>query len=257
MSHESGRIFMANVGANAGHRFSGPIFQDGSFEFLPIPEDRDLTGPYATRYRDLRSYNNQNSDLLDYIPLRLWDRTAHNDPEFDTFTYGDNCGSNPRAASLKGLRQGDLLLFISRLQRWVEGRPTDRHGFYFVGYLEIESILADVRTRPDASTMARYGRNAHVRRGLSDDDLWDGFWVFAGTPRSRRFPRAVPVTRELAERVFAQADGSPWRWDSGRTELQVIGSYTRSCRCVIDPDLPGHRTRAEALWEWVDRHASV
>ena len=29
----AGRIFLANVGANASHRFSSPIFSDGTFEF--------------------------------------------------------------------------------------------------------------------------------------------------------------------------------------------------------------------------------
>ena len=26
----------------------------------------------------------------------------------------------------------------------------------------------------------------------------------------------------------------PWKWDSKRSELQVIGSYTRSCRILSD-----------------------
>ena len=250
----SSRIFLANVGANASHRFSGPVFEDGSFEFLPIPEDRELSMPYAVRYRDLQPYNIPKSDLLDYVPRRLWDQTAHNDPEFDTFTYGDNCNTSPRAASLKWIQPGDFLFFISRLQHWIDNRPGITHGFYLLGYLEIEAILANVRSQPDPSIMSRWGHNAHIRRGLSNNDLWDGFWVFAGTPQSKRFRRALPVTRDLAERVFTQADGSAWQWDSGRTDLQVIGSYTRSCRCIIDPQLSRHRTRAEALWDWVDQY---
>ncbi len=65
----------------------------------------------------------------------------------------------------------------------------------------------------------------------------------------------MPVTRELCTAVFTSADGSPWRWDSGRTDLQVIGSYTRSGSCVIDPALPGHAGRANTLWEWIGEHA--
>ena len=250
-----GRIFLANVGVNASHRISSPIFPDGSFEFIPIPEAPDLKGPEMVRYRDLRSYNSPRRDLREFIPKRMWDRAAHNDPEFETFTYGDNCESNPRAASLKRIRPGDFLFFLARMTEWRDGRPGAKRGFYLVGFLEIEKTLRDVRARPNEDDVRRFGANAHVRRGLADPGLWDRFWVFGGSGRSRRFDRAVPVTRELAVRVFESADGSPWRWDRGRTELQVIGSYTRSCRCVIGSAGPGDARRAEALWGWVARHS--
>ena len=94
----SGRIFLANVGANASHRFAGPVFEDGAFEFLPIPEQPDLQGPHAVRYRDLVAFNASGRGLRGYVPERLWDRAAHADPEFETFTYGDNCEWSPRAA---------------------------------------------------------------------------------------------------------------------------------------------------------------
>ena len=250
------RIFLANVGANSSHRFSSPVFDDWTFEFLPIPEDRDLEGDHAIRYRDLSPYNRPAGDLLRYIPARLWDRPAHNDPEFDTFTYGDNCAISARAAALRRVRPGDLLFFLARLQRRSDHGPDGAHGFYLIGFLEIEEVLREVASRPDDDVLRRFGANAHVRRGLSDSKLWDRFWVFRGSARSRRFDRAVPVTRDLAGRVLTRADGSPWRWDDGRSDLQVIGSYTRSCRCVIDPALPGHAVRAEALWEWVSEYAS-
>ena len=250
----AGRIYLANVGANAGHRFTGPVFPDGAFEFIPIPEDRDLPGNHAVRYKDLRSFSEPSQDLLRYVPRRLWDWPTHNDPEFDTFTYGDNCAVSPRAASLKGMGPGDFLFFIARLERWDERGPTKRYGFYLVGFLEIEEVVEDVKDRPKERVFERVRANAHVRRGLSDPRLWDGFWVFAGSSRSRRFRKAVPVVRELADKVFTAADGQAWRWDGGRTDLQVIGSYTRSCRCVIDPALPGYSERADALWAWVAQH---
>jgi hypothetical protein len=252
----AGRIYLANVGANASHRFAGPVYPDGAFEFLPIPEDRDLPGGHAVRYRDLRSFYEPSADLLRFVPKRLWEWPAHNDPEFDSFTYGDNCATTPRAAALRRVEPGDFLFFLARLEQWSERGPGGEHGFYFVGYLHVEEILREVSARPSDGVLGRYRANAHVRRGLSDSGLWDRFWVFKGSALSRRFHKAVPVTRGLASRIFTSADGSPWRWDSGRTDLQVIGSYTRSCRCVIDPSRPGHGKRAEALWESVKEHSS-
>lgn len=250
----SGRVFLANVGANTSHRFAGPLFSDGTFEFLPIPEERDTSGAHSLRYRDLRSHRAPRRDLLRFIPRLLWDWPAHNDPEFDTRTYGDNCDTSPRAAGLRRAEAGDFLFFIARLANWLEDRATRESGFYLIGYLEIESVLRQASAPPDAATMARFRHNAHVRRALGDPSLWNGFWVFAGSDRSRRFHRAVPATRELADRAFSRADGSPWLWDGRRSDLQVIGSYTRSCRCIIDPALPGHGGRSDALWDWVERH---
>ena len=201
----AGRIYLANVGANAGHRFAGPIFSDRTFEFLPIPEDTDLAGPHATRYGDLRSFYDPRQDLLEYIPRRLRGWPAHNDPEFETFTYGDNCSVNARAASLKRVEQGDFIFFISRLEGWRDDGPTGEYGFYLVGFLKVEGVLSEVRSRPNEAKLLRYGSNAHLRRGLSDDALWDVFWVFAGSAKSERFYKAVPVTRELADRVFIAA----------------------------------------------------
>ena len=107
---------------------------------------------------------------------------------------------------------------------------------------------------PDDAVMDRFGRNSHVRRGLSGPRLWNGFCVFSGSSQSRRLSKAALLDRDLSNRALTSADGSPWRWEAGRSDLQVIGSYTRSCRCIIDPTLPGHSERSDILWEWVMRH---
>src|SRR5487761_415392 len=101
-----GRIFLANVGVNAAHRLRSLLRQDGSFTLVTIPEQRDLPG--CVRYGDVPA-------LRAAVPGQYWPRTTHYDPEFDTLTYGDNCGWAPRAAALKSCRPGDWLFFIARL----------------------------------------------------------------------------------------------------------------------------------------------
>ena len=249
------RVFLANVGANASHRFAGPIFEDGTFEFLPIPEMPDLSSPSAVRYRDLRSFYDPTRDLLPYIPRRLWDAACHNDPEFATFTYGDNCEVSPRASGLRQMRPGDFLFFLVRLENWLDGKPSGRFGFYLIGYLHVAEddwALRQVTGEPSTEDMALFENNAHVIRGRSAPGLWDGFWVFRGAGISRRFHTAVPVTREFCQAVFRKADGGEWRWNGGRSDLQVIGSYTRACRRVLDPADPEDGPRARILWEWVE-----
>lgn len=229
----SGRVFLANVGVNAAHRLMSPLAANGSFTLVPIPEENRLTGPSLVRYGDVPR-------LRHIVPERYWDRATHYDPEFETFTYGDNCGWAPRAAALKACRPGDWIFFIARLV------GATGPLFAIVGGLHVEAILKDVRKRPEEGALRRFGANAHVRRGLADERYWDGFWVFAGGPASHLFDRAVVIGRAEAELLFRDRTGAAWEWRPARSELQTIGSYTRSCRCVLDP--AADPERAAAWW---------
>ena len=94
------RTYLANVGANSSHRqLFSPVFENGTFEFLPIPEgDRNLDkSRYAVHYRDLRSYYNPDHGRLRYVPQDMWDNSCHNDPDFEEFTHGDS-GANGRSS---------------------------------------------------------------------------------------------------------------------------------------------------------------
>ena len=247
----SGKIYVVNVGSNASHSFCSPIFGDGTFEFLPIPEDRELGRFNGLRYKDLHSYNMPGEDLTRFMPKKYWDITVHNDPEFDTFTYGDNCEVNPRAMSLRQVKRGDFLFFLSRMELCIGSQRTGNFGFYFIGYLHVENILKDVREKPDKILLGRFGVNAHVRRGMEDDELWDRFWVFGGSSWSKRFQVTESLTKEICQEVFLGADGQPWKWDNPRTDFQIIGSYTRTCRCLIDPSTTKGAERARLFWDWV------
>lgn len=241
------RIYLANVGANSGHQgLFSPLFTDGTFEFIPIPsynEDPDLQ-PHVIRYRDLRSYNNPDCDLGQFVPVGFWDMACHNDPEFATFTYGD-VGENGRSAALTGMTAGDVLLFLARLEGWESGRRTGQAGFYLIGGLLAEYAGWVVRHSPPED---RFEKNAHPYRGDAR------FWGVAGSDKSRRFEHAVPIEREICARAFRDANGKAWTWDNGQSELARIGSYTRTCRRVLDTNDPEQRQRTATLREWIERY---
>lgn len=243
------RVYLANVGANS--RYQGlfsPLFADGTFEFLPIPSsDKDpYPQPRVIRFRDLRSYYNPDRDLGQFVPAGLWNTACHNDPEFATFTYGDN-GENGRSAALTRMTAGDVLLFLARLEGWESGRRTGQAGFCLIGGLLAEYAGWVVRGSPQEE---RFEKNAHRYRGDAR------FWGVAGSDRSRRFERAVPIDRGICAEVFRDADGKAWTWNNGQSELARISSYTRACRRVLDTSDAEQRRRTATLREWIERYTS-
>ena len=246
------RIFLVNVGVNASHgTLRSPIFPAGSFELLPIPEDRAWWSPTLPAYPKLGAFNNPDKTLGDYAPVSRWNDRLHDDPEFRTFTYGDNPQTTGRGAGLKQCGPGDYILFLARLvSHDGEARFHGPAGFYIVAFIRVEDVLQDVKEFPRGRDFAVFGANAHIRRAAYHPKALNLFWVWKGDPdASLRLPRAVSIDRELAEATLLNARGRPWKWDSGRTDLQTIGSYTRSGRMVIDPGAPGGRARANRLWQ--------
>ena len=205
--------FLANVGVNAAHAAHSPLFDDGTFELLPIPERHPWRRPML-RLRDL-------ARLQTYAPPSWRDRAVHLDPDLTSITptYGDNCRSAGRAFSLRRAEPGDLIVFLASLHP-----RSGSASFHLVGFLEIKDALRDVTCEPGHGW---WDANAHVRRARATG-AWDSFWVFSGTPRSRLLGRAVPFARRHADRVL----GGDKAWPAHRTELQTIGSRTRAVRRV-------------------------
>ena len=75
----------------------GPIFPDGTFEYVPIPESPQYVSPRSVYFRDLPA--RRGGKLAQYVPRGYREAAAHYDPEFETFTYGDPT-RNKRADSL-------------------------------------------------------------------------------------------------------------------------------------------------------------
>ncbi|HKC18410.1 MAG TPA: hypothetical protein VKE27_02150, partial [Candidatus Dormibacteraeota bacterium] len=164
--------FLANVGVNASHPVSSPLRPDGTFDLIPIPERAAWRPPMLRGWRD---------------------HAVHLDPDFTSMpaTYGDNCRNAGRAFSLRRAQPGDLIVFLARL---VNHEP----AFYLVGGLEIADVLRDVTADPG---LGWWDANAHVRRARATG-MWDRFWVFKGTPRSRLFERATRFGRPELTTVF-------------------------------------------------------
>jgi hypothetical protein len=84
-----------------------PLFPDGSFEYIPIPEGQVTVEGRGVRFCDLPARSG--GSIARFVPLRLRDGYAHHGPEFETFTYGDP--TRNKRAQLQRLSSGDRLVF--------------------------------------------------------------------------------------------------------------------------------------------------
>ena len=204
-------VFLANVGVNASHSARSPLLPDGRFVVVPIPEGMKWRPPML-RLRDL-------PEIAEVAPESLGRIAVHLDPDFRSAipTYGDNCRRAARAFALRKAVPGDRIVFLARLHP--RGAPP---AFYLVGELVVEEVLADVTADPGPGW---WDANAHVRRARATND-WDSFWVFRGGRGSGYYDRARPFRKEELDQVLAV------NWRASRTELQTIGSYTRTIRAI-------------------------
>jgi hypothetical protein len=280
----SGKVFFINVGANAitaGEGIRSPIFDDGGFEFVPIPEARERpqargfdlapegggSHPQLLRYRDIPCFNDPGKRLSWYLPGVVHDKAVHNDPEFETYTYGgaqlterDAAGQASaglsKSARLLTAGKGDNLFFIANLTRHKNGDfITSQAGFFLIGYLKIERFVdLDLlfAGRLQGNLFPKVSHNAHVRQYLASGNVGAArMRVFVGSrEKSRRFRYAVPVTRRDCDHFLRDAAGKRWKWSQNKTEMQTIGSYTRTNRCFLRPGEAGY----EAFWEHVGRY---
>ncbi|MEF8814161.1 MAG: hypothetical protein V5A55_10130 [Halovenus sp.] len=179
-----------NIGANTNEPgFRGPVWPDGSFEYIPIPESEPTASEVPT-YGDLAP------TLSTEIPAELRATPVHLDPEFpgypfcERYTYGDEHGV--KAGPLSTLSAGDYVFFYATLTvaeptAWLP--PT--WGAFLVGHFKLaRDPVTAYRDLPEAEREP-FDNNAHVKR-----DPFDARVLLLGqADSSRLYERAVPLSR--------------------------------------------------------------
>jgi len=225
------KAVLLRVGIDSGSGgIQGPLFEDGSFEFICIPDNKRVS-----KHKYGTCIGKNGLPHSEYFPERKREKAAqqhiHLDPEFETFTYGDP--TTPKR-SLRTLEAGDYLIFYCGLQEWEhesgwnnDGRP----ALYIVGYFEVE--MAGIATDFSKKTLkAEFGNNFHVRYPSVFKVQRKQLVVVKGGPRSRLLKKAYQISAEGTDRsgkplkvlspamqkVFGDFDGkvsiqrSPPRW---------------------------------------------
>ncbi len=236
-----------NVAANTNlPGVRGPIYPDGSFVYLPIPEREPVA-----KTADVPTYG----DLLAALPALPFElppatreQLVHLDPEFASYpgcseyTYGDEHGV--KAGPLSELSPGDSLLFYATLTRHeppasVETGPSvdwvsPDWGAYLIGEFRVERVLdraaCDSLSAPDRSMFAT---NAHCKR-----ESFDAQVLVRGAGDSRLFEHAIPLstaeTGSAANPIVTDLSNDSGRGPWWRRRLWFDTAATNRLRKVID-----------------------
>lgn len=225
-----------NVGANTNEPgVRGPVFPDGSAEFVPIPETEPTTEPPPT-YADL--------DLVTEVPQP--DQPVHLDPSFaeypycERYTYGDPWGV--KARPLLELGADDWVFFYATLTTYNDGHPewiTDSWGAYLIGAfcLDRAPIAGDTYHELTPEDQRRYAGNAHLRR-----DPFDAAVLLSGDPEhSELFDRVIPLSGDsgtepnrIVTELSADSGAGPW-W---RRPLGFDRAATATLQELRDASVP-------------------
>ena len=255
------RAIAINVGANTNlPGIRGPIFPDGRFTYVPIPERGATREPVPT-YADLAL--DVGADAV--IPADARDRPVHLDPEFpdypggEAYTYGDEHGV--KAGPLSRLDPGDFLYFYATLDRRrressrdapdADSAPDDPRGWiaegwgaYLIAVFEVETVVTgDEWPDCDAATRDRFANNAHVKR-----DPFDAGVLVGGGPGSALFDRAIPLSTPdagaTANRLVTELSNDSGRGPWWRRRLWFDPDATAELRRIVaerpfeaDPDV--------------------
>ncbi|SDM98775.1 hypothetical protein SAMN04487949_3079 [Halogranum gelatinilyticum] len=229
------RSIAINVGANTNQPgVRGPIYADGRFEYVPIPEEEPTSESVPT-YADL--------DLAVDLPDGAANLPVHLDPEFaeyptcDRYTYGDDHGV--KAGPLSKLDPGDSLFFYATLTfhgdeagaaDWV----TPDWGTYLIGeFRVVRAVTGDEYDALAPDEQAVFANNAHVKR-----DPFDAKVLVEGGEDSRLFDHAVPLStaeagvdaNRLVTELSNDSGKGPW-W---RRRLWFDEGATSELRALVD-----------------------
>jgi hypothetical protein len=227
------RAVAVNVGANTNEPgFRAPVFADGSFAFIPIPE-AEPTRVSVPTYGDLAP------ELPVAIPEAVRDTPVHLDPEFaeyprcERYTYGDPYGV--KARPLADLERGDYAYFYATLETASDDPPgwqPSRWGAYLIGgFRLVRDPVTDYDTL-DAETRAVFANNAHVKRAEMDAAV-----LLHGDDSSGLLDRVVPLSQpsggvdanRLVTELSADSGKGPW-W---RRPLRFDATATAALQAVI------------------------
>jgi hypothetical protein len=168
-----------------------PIFADGSFEYIPLSEKNSST-------QEKRTFNNTKGSngvyFSEYLPDKIINRKLHFDPEYETYTYGDQ--SVKRNYLLK-LEKNDLLVFYAGLSPYKN--TNHEEALYIIGYFQVDDVVdfSEINPTERINYSKMYKNNAHIK-----SDSFDKLVVIKGNYKtSKLLKRAVLISKKRPNKI--------------------------------------------------------
>lgn len=193
-----------------------PLFADGTFEYIPLSETNPKSWEDKT-YKNVRGRYGRY--LSDYVPSGIASRKLHLDPEFETFTYGDE---TIRRSYLLKLEKDDLLVFYAGLKPFKI--KTEDMGLYIIGYFTVKDVydFSKLDKNEILSILPSLSQNPHLKTAYDPSKLV----IIKGDPgNSRLLDKAIRISSPKKNRI-----GRTYHAISGEMgeELGIKGSIQRS-----------------------------
>ena len=134
-----------------------PIFSNGSFEYIPLSEKNSKSIEKRTFETTL---GNNGIPFSKYLPDKIKKRKLHFDPEFETYTYGDQ--TSKRNYLLK-LERTDYLVFYAGLTPFENNDYEE--ALYIIGYFEVDEVIDFSKLNPNEQMqiIKLYKNNSHIK----------------------------------------------------------------------------------------------
>lgn len=266
-------VVLAGVGADSTNLgVLAPLYDDGRFEYVPIPEKTRETDETATLGSwELRAGDGTAADLTTRIspqPIGDADRTVsgdaleswpfHRDPNFEALTYGEHRTSG-YVSRLEALEPGDVVGFYAGLRR----PGGDRAHRYLIGYFTVDRVdvvTPDMPRTERERILAAHPDNAHAKRARDGECYLEKPVVLVdGREPGGLFDRHpirlsdyyVKEGNERAQYYLREEIADQWAVRAGGRNMMYKPAY----RCALSGEtfrrrvgLPGERT---------DEHAGV
>jgi Nucleotide modification associated domain 3 len=185
----------------------GPIFEDGSFEYIPKPADNES----AARVTYNKRLGRKRLPLAVYLPRTLKNAAIDENPDFEACRY--DVAPSLRVF-LSPLQSGDLLVFYAGLQPF----HTDvyRTGLYIIGYFTAKDVVA---FRDHSQVEEPRSSNQIVHSDGKSSDTLGVTLVVGNDEYSKLLDAALP----LANYVVNRDKGAGATFTSSDEMVELIG----------------------------------
>lgn len=242
-----------------------PVYPDGTFEYLPIPESKPSIEPMTYGHIPLRHDVGTAADYLDGIDpdgngtdpvtgTELANWQIHHDPNFAALTYGETGSRGAYTALLRDLATGDVIAFYTGLQG-----TSDYTHRYLIGYMTVETVydcreqaLERYSPAEQAEMLDTLAANAHVKRYRATGEFDDGLVLIDGKPPGGRLEQAIRISTH-------HGGGHHYLTESLQQQFQPAGSGQADKPAYLGGVKQAHRLQlsADTFRKWLGAQTTV